>query len=105
MILIPTWIRRRSRRTFAHLRFLYHDKVVRKPSKGICRRLLLCVVLVVAWVILRKLRQSEDQRYVQDDFLTNMALREGLSGTGEQSLNRDPRVWNGWNGINAIFAL
>jgi len=102
MALIPAWIRRRWRRVFADVRFLYHDKVVRKSSKGLRRTLTLIVILAVTGTIWSDLQQPEERRYVKTDLLTNVALRERLSGRGGP---RDPRVWHGWNGVNTIFAL
>jgi len=99
---MSAWIRRRWRRILADLRYLYREKVVFKSSR---RCLAWCIIINMIWVVWKASQQPEDQRNVQDDFLTNMALREGLSGRGKQSLSRDSRVWNGWHGVRAIFAL
>lgn len=100
MTIIPLWLHRRWRRTFADLRFL----VNRKTSKGTRRGLSLIVLILVLLAIWRDAQQPEEQRYVKAERLTSSALTERLYGNSNTP-NKDPRVWTGWNGVKAIFAL
>lgn len=100
MAILPSSLHRRWRRTLADLRFL----VNRKSSPQIRRGVSLVIIALVLLAIWRDSQQPEEHRYVKAERLTSAALTERLYGNAH-NLNKDPRVWTGWNGVKAIFAL
>lgn len=89
-----------GRVAFTDLRF----SVSRLLSRQTRRRFLFILLVFACIAIWMGSPQLEGRSYEYLHRSTSSSLRQHL-GIRRTNTHHDPRVWNGWEGINAIFAL